>query len=136
MAICYFAVANYSHWTNSWSSLYGQNIMPIQLYCNSVLKYSSTGMTFCPYRLEQVLVQWPVDNSNCHKWQSVHLANLYPFSNLWQFGDFYMFGGRGGGIRLLLFFASHNTKISNVFSDAMCMIKFIVVNTYCTINMK
>jgi len=27
------------------------------------LKYDCTGITFCPYRLDQLLDQWPVDDS-------------------------------------------------------------------------
>ena len=43
-----------------------------------VLKYSCAGMIlFCPYRLDQLLVQWPVDDSK------KHLANLYLLHNLW-----------------------------------------------------
>ena len=49
-----------------------------QYNCIPVLKYSGTGMTFCPYRLDQMLVQWPVDES-----QQNHIANLYPSNNLW-----------------------------------------------------
>ena len=28
-----------------------------------VLKYSCTGMTACPHRLDRLLVQWPIDDS-------------------------------------------------------------------------
>ena len=39
-------------------------------------KYSCPGMTLCPNRLDQLLVQWPIDSKK-------HLANLYSFHNLY-----------------------------------------------------
>jgi len=54
----FFAV----HWTNCCPRL-DMGRKSCQYNYILVLKYSFTGMTFCPYRLDQLLDQWPVDDN-------------------------------------------------------------------------
>ena len=55
-------------WPDSWSSLYGQKVMDSTYSNISGQEYSCIVMSFCPYRRDQLLVQWPEPDSLNAKW--------------------------------------------------------------------